>query len=77
MENEALYLGIIFEPLIFLAILFTREKNSKIDYIKNVGFIFIIAQICTLFTFPIYGNIFGIFPMILTATVLGTLMRSK
>lgn len=63
--------------LIFTCILFTREKESKVDYIKNVGFIFIISQICTLFTLPFYGNVFGITSMALTSIVLATLMRYR
>ena len=72
-----LFIGCFLEIFIFFGIMFTRERNSKLNYVKNIGAIFIICQLCTLFTFPVYGNIFGLPSMIMTSMILGTMVRFK
>jgi len=71
---EIIFFGL---PLIiFVLILFLKERKNMISYIKKVGALFIIGMGCSFFTL-FHFALFGIGAVFLTASVVGTLMDFK
>ena len=68
-------IGILGSILMFVGLLFSREKDNKANYAKQVGFILGVSHLCTLVSLPLYGNLFGFVPMLVTSVVLGTLLK--
>lgn len=58
-------------------LMFTREKNNKLDYLKRVGAIFFIGMGAAMLAFPLYGPIFGSTAIFLNSVILGTLLEFK
>lgn len=75
----AIFLGhsLLIILILAFALMFTREKNTKLDYLKRVGVVFSIGICSAMLAIPIYGPIMGFSAIFLNAVVLGTLLQFK
>lgn len=76
MEFLVAFVGLI-SVVVFLVLLFTRERNNKMKYFTNTCLIFVVCQLCTAMSMPLYGNLFGLTSIALSSVVLATLMDFK
>jgi len=63
--------------IVYLSLLFTREKYTKKDYTFKVVVFVLIGLASAMVSVPLYGPIFGFTSIILSSVILATLVEFK